>query len=163
MEAKDKSLSEQLEQYFAELERLYRRLKELMDRRQIALANPRALELAELNQEQSLVVEELSQLIARRENLLAQGRDQGTAASDLHELAALTGKESETPVKIAKKLRFDARTLARDNHALWVACQKSVFHFNHLVELIAHGGKKPLQTGTGKQTSQGGVILDASV
>lgn len=158
-----KNMEAELDQYFAELETNQKQMEEILNEQQICLTDPDPAELNQLHDRGAAVLETFRTLIDRRGALLKQAELLGHGASSLEELARVIGGADSQQSKTARRLKFQSGELDRMNQSQWVTCQKSLLHCRHLVELIAHGGKKPLQTGTGRPHTSGGVILDASV
>lgn len=158
-----RDLKAELDQYFADLETNQMQLQEILNEQQVCLTSPDPAELNRLHDRGAAVLEMLRMLIDRRTTLLKQADSIGYPASSLQELARLIGGANSQRSKTALRLKIQSRELDRMNQSQWITCQKSLLHCRHLVELISHGGKKPLQTGTGKPHASGGVILDASV
>jgi len=163
MNKTSRDLEADLDQYFADLEANQKHLQEILNEQQICLTSPNPAELNRLHDRGAAVLATYLTLIDRRTALLKQADSMGYVASNLQELARLIGGPNSQRSKTARRLKFQSRELDRMNQSQWITCQKSLLHCRHLVELISHGGKKPLQTGNGKPHASGGVILDASV
>ncbi len=156
-------LWQQVETYLMEYDVLRQRWARILEQRRSLLALPNPKELMALCEEEKIVASALRELIARRTDLLEQGKQIGFQADTLRELAKWIVPEAKEAGDRMGELQFHADQLRRESWSQWVTCQKSLLYYGQLVQLIANGGRKSSAYGSGHQTVTGGAILDASV
>ncbi len=149
--------------YCQDLETAQTQLKDVLTRKQIALATPTPQEIQQLTLEESEVLTVLNQLVERRSELLAVAASLGLPANTIREVSRAIEGIGKEMLEQVDRLSYQATALQRLSQSQWVACQKSVLHYGHLIQFLANGGRKYVDPRNGKAPARGGAILDASV
>lgn len=158
------NLSERLETYLATLGEIHERWSTwLRDIEQavVAIDDER---LQQITATASGLMDELKGILASRETLLADAKDQGITAPDLSSLARSLPqwKSPELRRRIAKA-KSQLGHLRRLHFSTWVVMHQTVQHYGHVMRMLTHGSARPdVYTDTRHADNQGGRLLNAN-
>lgn len=129
-----------------------------------ALASVDTAALADLEARETAVAARLHACQTRREKLLADAAERGSAAKNVKELAGEL--QAGKGAAIVRQVReTSARMRIVQNHALtnWVIAQRSLLHLSQLLAIVASGGRltptySPTSGGQAAFHSRGALV-----
>jgi hypothetical protein len=157
------TLVTELERFAAALIETQRELLDILRRKRTALSASDLDALEALRMPESDAAQRLQSLVAWRTKLLEASRLAGKTHNTLIDLAQSL-RDGRTPelVSALQSARTLATELQRESWVHWVITNRCCHFYGQLLELIAHGGKKPPTYQSSDWVRRGGVVLNAS-
>ena len=140
-------------------------LAALYRRKRAALTAARAGELLQIAESETLLVQELQAQLARRREILRESALAGLPGDSIQHVVASLGAEARADLEPhVERARRTAGEVRRETWVHWIIAQRALCHYQNLLELIAHCGRKSptYSRRPGQDHSGGGAILDAS-
>ncbi|GHT33706.1 hypothetical protein FACS1894214_5360 [Planctomycetales bacterium] len=152
--------------FLRELTRVQEKTAEVLQRKQKLLVSPNKKDIELIAAEEKTVLESLSDVLSKREVIIAQGKERGIAADSIKELCEKllpVDFECMRLISIAKQQSRSLRYLALANYAM---SQRSLIHLNQILEIIETKGlghttySKHNGTAAQDKRSSGGSFVD---
>jgi hypothetical protein len=160
-----------LAKFVTALEETQQALLALLTEKRRALDTFDSKGLVRLSEEESVLAGRLQGLVARRGELLEQGRRAGFTGDTLLELTGAIGKhQGDARIRAALEMlqarlrRTQQRTaeLQQESWVHWIISHRCYNHYTEMLELIAHGGHPAPTYGDRLPSATGGALLDAA-
>lgn len=155
----------ELERFAAALIEAQQALLEILRRKRKALASSDLAALAALESPETAAAQKLQTLVAWRARILDIAQRAGKKFENLSDLAqSLTGPQKAKVVAALEAARALAAELQQESWIHWVITNRCCNFYGEVLELIAHGGKKPptYQSSNTDWVQRGGAVLNAS-
>ena len=149
----------------AELSSVQEELLAVLAEKRVRLGSADISGMTELQSREQALLERLQACHARREELLAQARQEGLPADSVTSLAKglKTNANSAQREKLRKELdqsQSRMRLLQAQSLTNWVIAQRSLLHVSQMLEIIATGGRLQPTYGVGEGAHARGGMLD---
>lgn len=150
----------ELAQFLTDLSTVQDESLEILTRKTKLLAAADRQGLAELGQQEELLIAKLQGCLQQRQALLDRAAAEGLPAKNIQTLTQSLPKPSRD--KLGSQVSFlSARMRLLQHHSLtnWVIVQRTLIHLSQLLEIIATGGRmKPTYGKDGAGQPTGGLV-----
>ncbi len=151
----------ELTDFLAELSSVQRTTLDVLGRKRATLIAADAKGLAAISDEESQVVDRLTQCLRRRQALLARAAAEGLPNDSLQSLAsALPEARSSGLSEQMRQAALRARLLRHEGLVHWVLVQRTLIHLSQLLEIIATGGRLRPTYRKEESLRPGGALVD---
>ena len=133
----------------------------VLSRKQALLVKPDRDGLAEIAVEEQTVLDLLKQCLTRREEILADARQQGHAVESIQALCQRILPPHSECLRLVEDATRRSRLIQSQSLTNWVMTQKSIVHLSQMLEIIETRGQgKPTyhRQGEKESGSPGGFI-----
>ena len=158
-------LAEDIRQFLRGVEATQDDLAALYRRKRAALTQARPGELLQIADSETGLAKQLQAHLARRRQILRDSAQAGLPGDSIQKVVASLGEEARAELEPhVARARRTAGEVRRETWIHWIITQRALCHYQNLLELIAHCGRKSptYSRRPGQEPSSGGAILDAS-
>jgi len=117
--------------------------------------------LAALAPQEAEIVSRLQECLRRREELLAEAKQQGLPSASIKALTKAIPRDKRGEIdKQVKEAGARARLLQLQSFSNWVVIQRTLIHLSQLLEIIATGGRLKPTYGEEEPANSTGSLVD---
>ncbi len=154
----------QLARLLEDLTRLQTDLLQVLGEKRRYMATADRAGMAELQQREQQLCDQLQQCHDRRGALLAQVGAEGLAVGSLGDLAGVLQRRGRRDLRSSVRSTSSRMRLLQHNClANWVLAQKALLHASQMLEIIATGGRLQATYGDTAGRTAGGALVDQEV